>query len=314
MQGGIFIFPSIHYVLSVYKRKSLLGNIDYILSPIKGLNKVLGRGFPKGRCTGFIGSRGGHKSHLGYVQVLSTIIDNPNRKNRKKPEGKGIVVSLRDDEGTTHQAMQSILDQHWPKKRLKLTDLLDQDRLEIMYYPPGYITPEEFFHRMLLSIHRMKRGKSEVHITLLFNSLDQLSSRFPLCSSEHIFVPGIIQMLSAEEVTSIFVAAREPSQYQPEYHGLESLAELLLSFEQKEIPKEEYCKSLYELLPDKKAQVDAIEQSMPNIINAIITRVARFAGGQAAGAEGILELVSKEDLLYRLEGNEGLYCIPRTKK
>ncbi len=63
---------------------------------------------------------------------------------------------------------------------------IKKGKLEILFYPPGYITPEEFFHKMFISIQRLKL--SQKGITLLFNSLDQLGSRFPLCAEETIFI------------------------------------------------------------------------------------------------------------------------------
>ena len=48
-------------------------------------------------------------------------------------------------------------------------------------------------------------------LTLLFNSLDQLSSRFPLCAKQDIFVPGLIDSLNGENVR-IFVAVEIASQ------------------------------------------------------------------------------------------------------
>ena len=62
------------------------------------------------------------------------------------------------------------------KERLAKYESTDYSRLRII---PGYITPEEFFHRLMLSA--AAKGDN-AHVTLLFNSLDQLSSRFPLCA------------------------------------------------------------------------------------------------------------------------------------
>ena len=185
-EGGIFIFPSIHYVLSRYKRSQSESG-GYLPSPVPHLAELLGSGFPKGRCIALIGGRGTHKSHLGYLQALDGVIRDYNRDQQNPGPEKAIIVSLRDDEGMTRGTMETILKECWdePQPKVLLNKLEQQGRLEITYYPP--FVAQEFFHRMLLSIHRMKHGADGAHITVLFNSLDQLSSRFPLCAEQRIF-------------------------------------------------------------------------------------------------------------------------------
>ena len=70
IEGGVFIYPSIHYYLSRYKKRSSTGDVKLVPIVIEDLNKTLGGGLPEGRCTAFMGCRGGHKSHLGYLHIL----------------------------------------------------------------------------------------------------------------------------------------------------------------------------------------------------------------------------------------------------
>ncbi|HEY3852955.1 MAG TPA: RAD55 family ATPase [Verrucomicrobiae bacterium] len=300
-EGGIFIFPSIHFVLSLYKRRTPMEVQPVIESRVINLGKLLDKGYPRGRCTAFIGIRGGHKSHLGYVEVLSQLV------SKKDDTEKALIVSLRDDEGVTRQTMQKILTR-WGESDTMLDELERKGLLEITYYPPGYITPEEFFHRLLLTINRLKSSGPKTHITLLFNSLDQLASRFPLCAKEPIFIPGIIQMLSAEEVTSFFVAAQVPQH--PEYYGLESMAELVIEFERHLFPKQIYVQHLEDAYKDQITAVQEAKGKLQDSRQTIVLKVGRYAGGQAAGSEGILEyvemgkghplegLAAKTDLLF----------------
>lgn len=297
-EGGIFIFPSIHYYLSVYKRSQPNIIPVPVETPITSLNDSLKGGFPEGRCTGLIGCRGGHKSHLGYLHLLDRVV---------RCKEKVIVVSLRDDEGMARKTMEKILGQEL-KFEGSLRQLEDEDRLEILFYPPGYITAEEFFHRVFMSIHRMKYGDPKAKITLLFNSLDQLSSRFPLCAREQIFVPGIIDMLTAEKVTSIFIAVEEKGQPAEQY-GLLSMADALLSFDQERFLKGNYCGHIREAGSNLKA----IEEKIGDVRQTIVVRVVRFAGGQAAGAGGILELVDNT-ADGALVGEPGLHFIPFSPK
>ena len=232
-EGGIFIYPSIHYHLSRYKRRGPNPTGKPSTTRVDALDRVLGGGLPSGRCTAFIGDRGGHKSHLGYLHLLHCVVED---------NEAGLVISLRDDEQLTRRAMARILRQEFPQFSSlddaevgkHLDDWERKDQLEVLYFHPGYITPNEFFHRVLMSIYRMKaHGKQS--ITALFNSIDQLAARFPLCANEGIFVPGLIEALSGEGVTSVFIAVDESGQPMEQY-GLLPMADLILSFRLATIP------------------------------------------------------------------------------
>jgi len=307
--GGIFIYPSIHSYLSVYKRKSLSREIDRDDTYPEKLNEVLQ--IPRGRCTAFIGERGGHKSHLGYLHILNRLIKHKNET--------GLIISLREDEEAAKQTMARILEQEFPNSG-GIDELEYQNRLEVLYYPPGYITPEEFFHRMFISIHRLKMQGG--HLTVLFNSLDQLSARFPLCAKQEIFIPGIVQALSGEGITSICIAVNEPGQPVEQY-GLLPMADLILSFSLRKFPvmayykhintswaleeSEEFANKVTELKRDYEARKETYQE-------AIVLQVVRFSGGQRAGARGILELVNKAELDNTLYPRAGLHFTPLNPK
>ena len=225
-------------------------------------------------------------------------------------EQRALVVSLRDDEGMARQTMQGILDNELGGG-IHLKDLEADDRLEILHYPPGYITAEEFFHRMMLSVHRLKSASPNSEVTVLFNSLDQLSSRFPLCSNQRIFVPGIIESLCAEQVTSIFIGVQEPGQ-PPEQYGLLSMADLTLSFNRCRFDCRDYVVHVRgagrsEEDDQLREWQSRVEKERGKTIDCVVVRVQRFAGGQKAGAGGILELVEATDPLKELYGRAGLF-------
>lgn len=254
-EGGVFVFPSIHYYLSLYKRLGPTGELQFASTRPESLSELTK--IPVHRCTAFIGCRGGHKSHLGYLHLLHRIIDEKER---------ALVISLRDDEEMTRATMGIILEHEFPNERRDVADFEKSNHLEILYYHPGYITPEEFFHRVFISVHRLKHQGQE-ELTVLFNSLDQLSARFPLCAKEEIFVPGIINLLSGEKITSIFIAVEEAGQPEEQY-GLLPMADLVFKFH--------------------RDVVDAGE--------TVVLEIARVAGGQRAGSKGTLELM-KDGLL-----------------
>lgn len=328
-EGGIFIYPSIHFFLSKYKRSGTTLDIQPVPTPCSGLNQVI-KGFPEGRCTALMGIRGGHKSHLGYLHLLQQVVDG--YKSAKKDQ-VGLIVSLRDDEQMTRRHLlkilqENVLNENYRNKQAseltdrekttiekeaeQLLDTLQRDNLlEILYYPPGYITPDEFFHRMFMSIYRSKyacqskgSNRSETKITLLFNSLDQLAARFPLCAHQPIFIPAMIQSLSGENVTSIFIGVDEPGQ-PPTQYGLLPMADLILTFGRYKIRERDYYAH-----HDKKAEYKALEEKeeVKESRDAIILEVSRFSGGERAGVKGLLELIySDKNTDSLLAGQPGLH-------
>lgn len=315
-EGGIFIYPSIHYYLSKYKRRSSTEPPKLIDTLPEKLNDIVQ--FPEGRCTAFIGNRGGHKSHLGYLHLLHRLMGN---KQMEENEG-ALIVSLRDDEEMTKRTIRKILVQEFGVTEQQSNEHLarfeQENRLEILYYPPGYITPEEFFHRMMMSIHRLRcksASQPSTKLTLMFNSLDQLSARFPLCAKQEIFIPGIIESLCGERVTSIFIAVDEPGQPVEQY-GLLPMADLILSFYRHRFDFIDYynhittCHGLSKRSDAFKAKAHRIKQEFDmeeSHREEVILQVIRFAGGQKGGSRGLLELVDEKSLPNELHETIGLH-------
>jgi hypothetical protein len=162
---------------------------------------------------------------------------------------------------------------------------------------------------MVLSFQRLKDcGPGD--ITLLFNGLDQLPSRFPLCAKEEIFVPGMIETLCAEQITSIFIGVKEPGQPDEQY-GLLSMADLLLSFTRHEFFQVDYLAHIdnTQAFSQRLTQdeLNGIKDTLGEHTTPIVLRVQRSAGGQAAGAGGILELVEENSSTKPLYGKNGLH-------
>ncbi|MBI3152206.1 MAG: hypothetical protein HYZ21_08740 [Chloroflexi bacterium] len=322
--GGVFIFPSIHSYLSIYKRKTLLEVPTQSEKTArsdapprddtypKKLNDIIQ--IPKGRCTAFIGARGGHKSHLVYLHLLNRVINHTGESC--------LIVSLREDEGTTKRTLQNIAKQEFNCDQVRLDGIEKDNHLEVLYFPPGYITPEEFFHRMFISVHRLKRQGS--HLTVMFNSLDQISARFPLCAKQEIFIPGIIQTLSGEGVTSICVAVDEPGQPVQQY-GLLPMSDLIVSFSMRRFTAQDYYSHIgkgwqedfviNERLHHKFQ--DLQESAGSNSIlyrEAVVLQVIRFSGGERAGKRGMLELVNEDELGRFPYPKAGLHFTPLSEE
>jgi KaiC/GvpD/RAD55 family RecA-like ATPase len=331
--GGVFIFPSIHSYLSVYKHKTAAETESQSASktaskpgsdksgsdgplrdetyPVK-LNTIFQ--IPKGRCTAFIGQRGGHKSHLGYLHLLYRLM---------KDEGEsGLVVSLREDEATTKATLARVALEEFDCTQERLNQMEMDNHLEILYFPPGYITPEEFFHRIFISVHRLKRRNNP--LTVLFNSLDQISARFPLCAKQEIFIPGILQTLSGEGVTSICIAVDEEGQPVQQY-GLLPMSDLIVSFSLRRFSAKNYYEHQAESWGKELDKDKTLKQKCLTLQNkancspdvkheAVVLQVIRFSGGERAGARGILELVKKDDMEKFPYAKPGLHFIPMSEE
>jgi KaiC/GvpD/RAD55 family RecA-like ATPase len=282
-EGGIFIFPSVHFYLSRYNKFAQEGTLEYDSTFPKNFNEFLTvqskGGFPKGRCTALIGCRGGHKSHLAYLHILARLTGRFIGGGAADANNNtALIISLRDDDTMISSTLDGILENEVaPRGRWTTQQLINENRLEILFYPPGYISPEEFIHRIFVSIHKLKEGNKDV--TVLFNSLDQLAARFPLCTKFDMFIPSIVQILIGEAITSIFVAVDEKDQPVEQY-GLLPMADLILSFYKYKISDSDY----HEIT--KKEKEDRRDE--------IIITVERFAGGRRAGAKGLLELANKD--------------------
>ena len=319
--GGVFIFPSIHSYLSIYKRKTIIDapapskDLAGSDAPIRDdtypekLNETFK--IPKGRCTAFIGERGGHKSHLGYLHLVNRLVNYAGESC--------LIVSLREDEGTTKKTLQNIAKQEFGCDQRKLDQFERDNHLEVLYFPPGYITPEEFFHRIFISVHHLKKHGNS--LTVIFNSLDQISARFPLCAKQEIFIPGIVQTLSGEGVTSIFVAVDEPGQPVQQY-GLLPMADLIVSFSMRRFSSQDYyshmSKGWQVELNNSNEELhhkfqDLQEYASNNSVlyrEAVVLQVIRFSGGERAGKRGILELVNQPDLNQFPYLKAGLHFTP----
>jgi hypothetical protein len=116
---------------------------------------------------------------------------------------------------------------------------VQQNRLKILYYPPGNITAEEFFHRMFMALQCMLHKErsqgdnssalKESSLLVLFNSIDQLAARFPLCAREQLFIPGIIQVCTACRVSNIFVSGQDgQASGASSHYGLLPMADLIV--------------------------------------------------------------------------------------
>jgi KaiC/GvpD/RAD55 family RecA-like ATPase len=230
-EGGIFVFPSVHRHLSLARgeldkaktgEKAGARHPKPIETPFRALTDAIqGGGFPKGACTAIVGDRGGMKSHLAYYTLLK-FLANPENEDKR-----AVIISLRDTEDAAIDTLADILSQQVDddgmhvvnkaslEKRDKAkahvkSELIEKDRLEVLYFWPGYISPEEFFHLVCTSVDRpgigKDGGKTSKAALVVINGLEQLSARFPLCAKENMFISGLLSVLTVKGITVIITS------------------------------------------------------------------------------------------------------------
>lgn len=245
-EGGVFIFPSIHRHLSALGDEPFVRRENDIRPkrpagipiPIAGFNELvpLGKdsdgtpisGFPKNCCTALIGSRGAMKSHVAYLTLIEYL--------SKNSSGCGIMLSLRDDAPAAVNTLEQIYAQETQNvlQSRQVQEWIQQSRLDIVYFAPGYLPPEEFMHRVVVSIEGMvhRHGKQDGReILCVLNGIDHLAARHPLCAEEKMFVPALISYLSKAFVTSVVISASEDEdKHAVDESGLVPMADLLIRF------------------------------------------------------------------------------------
>jgi hypothetical protein len=123
-----------------------------------------------------------------------------------------------------------------------------------------------------------------------------------------MFVPGLVAMLSAEEVTSFFVSASEvggeqdPTVLSSRHYGLDAVAELILNYRRHEPLLTAFLGRVADFVgTERRTPIDAMRKNLTGERHQTVqVRVERFAGGTSAGLSGFLELVGPGHVLSRV--------------
>ena len=164
------------------------------------------------------------KSHLAYLTLLRNLVSSR--------RASGIMFSLRDDVHAAEYTLEQLCIQENLDPHL-IRQLRRSNRLDIVYFAPGYLPPEEFMHRVFVSIEGMiQRRKQEdgSHIIAVVNGIDHLTARHPLCAEETMFVPALVSYLNSRHVSSIVIAASDDA-VAIDNSGIMPMAEMLIRFE-----------------------------------------------------------------------------------
>lgn len=260
--GGTFVFPSVHWHLSRLSRDDPAPGFTRETpypTGLDGLNTLLsggrtnsGGGFPHTHTTALVGERGGMKSYLAYHFMISHAIGAVDEARPKNV----LLISLQDDiVAAKNTLVELIKQQDIAGLRSRAAEVVDalcrSDRLEILYNWPGYVTTNEFFHRVFVALARTRRGdpwvghlsdgaKQEVRHGLgtgqaerrtaeivVVSGLEHLDVKFPLCASEKMFVPALVSLFRYFKVCSVVISAEHRKTVS---HDIRPLSDLILEF------------------------------------------------------------------------------------
>lgn len=316
-EGGLFIFPSVHWHLSQFRREKAAQNVisagkqsERLELPddVKELGdqmaegktsqkpheegevtgagvqetngKKLHGGLPLPGCTAFVGDRGSMKSHLAYMILLDQALN----KNRNT-----LLISFRDDIPSAVTTMQEIATQQQFNNAKSVKDLIKDDHLEIIHNEVGYISPEEFFHKIYVAIKRPREGGEKVRLVVI-NGLDQLEARYPLISSEAMFVPALIQLLNNNDLCTIIVSADGEASpgTRTNLYGLTPMADLLIKFQRLSLSDANVKTTLQSIEILEASQVSSVE-------------IVRVPAGQVGGKKGYLYRDKNDKSHYKPE-------------
>lgn len=324
--GGLFVFPSLHYVLSKVRQSQKLvdanprhaslqwasratqgtpeqsgpgntappigiepapsGDVPWT-SPIATLNwpvqwcfELVGGGIPVHQCTALVGRRGARKSYFGYQFLLDGI----------KNDETTMVISFRDNPDAVRQTLDRI------GFRYGWTSGLPRYPA-IVYQRPGYVTAEEFMHRIIAAVG--ERAPTRV----LVNAIDQWEAAYPLLTRSTILVQTLIEFLNSHQATSLVVGVGDKNTRGS--YGLTAKAEVVLSFEYRRLP--------WQLPLSKRASIGLVADAFPEGVPLVeppggsqtqpkvVVRAERVPRGGAGFGRAVLENISVSGRLAGLD-------------
>lgn len=321
VEGGIFIYPSIQWHLSrarfeqrpIFKVRRAIpvdGNPE-----IAGLNSIIGEGefagIPEGGCTALIGRRGAQKSHLAYYFLLQNLSQNK----------RCLLITLRDDEFGAIRILEEIARQEgfsqldFSIKPDNPKSVFSEDLLTIIYFWPGYLTPQQFLHRIFLALERGKKGDMKTGFDLIIvNGVDQLGARFPICAEEKMFIPSLLTMFRRKGITTIVIAAQEEVEESSQY-GLLPMSDLVLRFDMYRVSATDYLKIVarFESMKSEKKmvtsmdmtgwQTEEVDGALKGERRCFVVEAMRVHWGQVGARRALIERV-------HTNGKEQMRIIP----
>ena len=191
---GMFIYPSLHYHLSVAIDRKKRLEAKQELSPrqdgalletgFEVLDKALNGGIKRGTMTAI-------SSNISYVargvglSFLANGVENGERS---------LYLSLQDDPNNITKL---------PSKT-DLLSMVHQKKLVIKSFRPGFISAEEFVDTIIKEILDSS-GLNAQFQRVLFDDVGQISLRFPLLDKAPVFLPTLMDIFKLYDMTALFL-------------------------------------------------------------------------------------------------------------
>jgi len=309
-RGGIFVFPSEHFILSKIRAGTpLLSDSEEPMSPqtddslpsaptvqpwgpgakkwadslpwpVEYCAEMVGGLIPRNHATALVGKRGLHKSYFGY-QFLCDGIAN----------GEHVcVLSFRDDIAGVYGTVETISKaKQYEEFGLDLEAI--KRLVHVVYQRPGYVTPQELLHRAITAVGEYQPTR------VLINAVDQWEAGYPLLADSPILLPCLIDLFNTQHVTSMIVGVEDGGS-SSHTRGLTAKAEVVLAFDYRELCWQRDGQKAGTRL-SRGAAVDGYGRDIPmrtldnsevcDRIGGVVLRAVRVPHGAAGLARGVLE-------------------------
>lgn len=154
----------------------------------------------------------------------------------------------------------------------------------IVFQRPGYVTPEELFQRVITAVGEYRPTR------VVINAVDQWEAGYPLLAECTILVPALIDFLNTHKATSVLIGVEGGVGSLPRT-GLTAKAEVVLSFEFRRIPWPPQSQRA-----SKGPAVDAFPRGVPlrtkpgdEQQSKVVVRAIRVPRGSAGYGRAVLE-------------------------
>jgi KaiC/GvpD/RAD55 family RecA-like ATPase len=179
--------------------------------PIPWCQELVGHGVPLNHATTIVGRRGLHKTVFAFQFILDGLENGEST----------MIVSFRENPDEVVATLEAIAGRSLTKP--------ERRDLAIIYQRPGYVTPEEFFHRIITAIGTHSPTRAVV------NSIYPWESAYPLLQQSDVLLPAMADFFRAHSVTSLFVASGTTWDIR-NLPGLLAASEVVLAFEYRLVP------------------------------------------------------------------------------
>ncbi|HLO15017.1 MAG TPA: ATPase domain-containing protein [Anaerolineales bacterium] len=196
---GFFIYPSLHYHLSVAierqrrfeikqktsSSKKMKYDAPYLKTGFEVLDHALGGGVKRGTMTAISCNLSYAAKGIG-LSFLAKGVENGE---------KSLYLSLQDDENSIMRL---------PSDKNIHTMVKDKD-LVIKSFRPGFISAEEFVDKIISEILDPTR-QNAIFQRVLFDDVSQIALRFPLLDNAPVFLPTLMDIFKLYDMTAMFLS------------------------------------------------------------------------------------------------------------